>query len=198
MSDINNLSLIHPEHLQESELLPKKTEMINELLSFDAHFDEIINLNDNETYVSCPELELCYTGSDDLIDNIEEKPILHNNYIEGPILKKIQEIFEKKPYLLNRINRGDGKMDYIIDRHSREMLENAWQAINLTETWDFVAENIDSFMLSRDNRIWIITKKMKDLGYDGHSGFSFGWTMRHMQFLAQNGVEIFKESWIVI
>ena len=49
-------------------------------------------------------------------------------------------------------------------------------------------------MLSRDERILIITKKMEELGYKGHSGFSFGWTMRNMQYLAQNGVEKFKEE----
>jgi hypothetical protein len=93
-----------------------------------------------------------------------------------------------------RINKGDGNMDYIKQEHTREMLENAWKAINLTETWDFVSQSLESFMMSSDDRIWIITKKMEDLGYSGHSGFSFGWTMRNMQYLAQNGVEKFKEG----
>jgi hypothetical protein len=93
-----------------------------------------------------------------------------------------------------RINKGDGNMDYIKDRNSREMLENAWKAINLTETWDFVYQPTESFMMSRDDRIWIITRKMEELGYNGHSGFSFGWTMRNMQYLAKNGVEKFREG----
>lgn len=94
-----------------------------------------------------------------------------------------------------QINLGNGKMDFINCEISREMLENAWLAINLTENWDFVAQDNESFMFSKDNRKWIITEKMEKLGYEGHSGFSFGWTIRHMQFLAKNGIEKFKENW---
>jgi hypothetical protein len=90
---------------------------------------------------------------------------------------------------------GDGKMPYVKNEHSRKMLENAWQAINLTENWGFLEQPIESFQLSHDDRISIITKKMEQLGYYGHSGCSFGWTMRQMQFLAKNGVEKFKARW---
>ena len=93
-----------------------------------------------------------------------------------------------------RINRGDGNMDYIKKKNLREMLENAWKAINITETWDFVAQPIESFMISKDDRIWKITAEMEKQGYFGHSGGSFGWTMRNMQYLAENGVEKFREG----
>jgi len=33
--------------------------------------------------------------------------------------------------------------------------------------------------------------KMEELGYSGHSGSSFGWTMRMMEFLAKHGREAF-------
>jgi len=94
-----------------------------------------------------------------------------------------------------KIDKGNGVMDYIKNKILREMLENAWQAINLTETWDFVEQPTYSFTLSNDKRIWIITEKMEELGYYGHSGNSFGCTMRHMHFLATNGVEKFKTLW---
>jgi hypothetical protein len=33
---------------------------------------------------------------------------------------------------------------------------------------------------------------MVELGYNGHSGSSFGYTMRAMQYIAQNGEEKYK------
>lgn len=137
-----------------------------------ADFDII----DIEKKINIPAPEMI-----DDIDDLDEIVTVHNNFIYP------------KP---KRINRGDGKMDYIEDSHMRSMLENAWQAINLTETWDFVSQPTESFMFSDDDRIWVITKKMSELGYDGHSGFSFGWTMREMQFLAREGVEKFREGYI--
>ena len=87
---------------------------------------------------------------------------------------------------------GNGQFEYINDVHSREMLVNAWQAINLTELWDFVKQDIDSFMFSHDPRVTRIYNKMEELGYNGHSGASFGCTMRNMQYLAEYGEEKFK------
>jgi hypothetical protein len=89
---------------------------------------------------------------------------------------------------------GNGQFEYVQDFWMREMLVNAWQAITITETWDFVREDTDSFMFSRDPRIEIITNKMEKLGYTGHSGASFGCTMRNMQFIAKYGEEKFKEE----
>ena len=86
-----------------------------------------------------------------------------------------------------------GEFKYIKSSHSRDMLQNAYKAITQTETWDFVKKDIDSFMCSSSPEIWIITKKMGELGYDAHSGFSFGWTMRQMQFIAKNGEQEFKK-----
>jgi nanoRNase/pAp phosphatase (c-di-AMP/oligoRNAs hydrolase) len=89
---------------------------------------------------------------------------------------------------------GNGQFEYVQDVWMREMLVNAWQAITITETWDFVREDTDSFMFSRDPRIEIITNKMVELGYGGHSGASFGCTMRNMQFIAKYGEEKFKQE----
>jgi hypothetical protein len=88
---------------------------------------------------------------------------------------------------------GDGKFEYISDIWEREMLVNAWQAITSTNNWDFVAQSIGSFMWSTDPRINQISIQMERLGYTGHSGCSFGCTMRNMQYLAQHGESKFKE-----
>ena len=88
-----------------------------------------------------------------------------------------------------------GSFDYIEPFSTREILKNAYQSITLTETWDFVRKDTESFMMSNSPEIKIITKKMFELGYYGHSGSSFGWTMRQMQFIAKNGEQEYKKSY---
>jgi hypothetical protein len=86
----------------------------------------------------------------------------------------------------------DAEFNTISDEHSRIMLKNAHQAISLTESWDFMRTfNEQSFMFSNNPAVSTIMKKMSQLGYDGHSGCSFGWTMRQMEFLAKNGKQAF-------
>jgi hypothetical protein len=87
-----------------------------------------------------------------------------------------------------------GKFDYIKDNSTRVMLINAWQAISITETWNFVKEDIDSFMFSDNPIVKIIYNKMEELGYCGHSGSSFGFTMRTMQFIATYGEKKYREQ----
>ena len=86
----------------------------------------------------------------------------------------------------------DAEFNTISDEHSRFMLKNAHQAITLAEAWHFMRTFSDhSFMLSSSPVVSDIMKKMSELGYDGHSGCSFGWTMRQMEFLAKNGKEVY-------
>ena len=82
----------------------------------------------------------------------------------------------------------------IKDESSRFMLENAYNAITLSEGWDFMRtfnDNQNGFMFSDNPMTGKIMSKMEELGYSGHSGFSFGWTMRNMEFLAKHGKEVF-------
>jgi hypothetical protein len=88
-----------------------------------------------------------------------------------------------------------GKFDYV-NEWDKEIFTNAWQAITLTENWEFMKTDIESFMWSDDPRVDIISAKMVELGYNGHSGASFGYTMRRMQYLAKNGEEKFKEEYL--
>lgn len=86
-----------------------------------------------------------------------------------------------------------GEFNYVNSTSTRIMLQNAYQAITSTETWEFVKKDIQSFMLSTSPEILRITEKMEKLGYSGHSGCSFGWTMRQMQYIAKNGEEEYKK-----
>ena len=47
-------------------------------------------------------------------------------------------------------------------------------------------------MFNNDITLNTIHNKMIELGYDGHSGGSFGWTMRQMQYIANHGEEKYK------
>jgi len=89
-----------------------------------------------------------------------------------------------------------GQFEYTKYKSTRDMLLSAWKAISRTETWGFVKQPIDSFMLSDDPRINIIYNKIEELGYTGHSGCSFGYTMRTMQFIVKNGEIKFKEKYL--
>jgi len=87
-----------------------------------------------------------------------------------------------------------GEFEYVKNENIRRMLENAWQAITLTESWDFVKQEIESFSRSTDPIILKIMSKMEELGYNGHSGCSFGVIMREMQIIAQNGEKEYIKS----
>jgi len=100
------------------------------------------------------------------------------------------------PVIRIKPNRGTGNFVYVASQSERKMLSTAFQAITLTETWGFVGQPIDSFMCSGDKRVSAIYDKIEELGYYGHSGSSFGATMRNMQQLAREGEEAFKQSYL--
>jgi hypothetical protein len=89
-----------------------------------------------------------------------------------------------------------GKFIYVKDDNKKEMLQNAWTAITQLDLWDYMKRDTDSYMMSSDKEINIITEKMAELGYDGHSGASFGWTMRQMQYIAEHGEDNYMESYL--
>ena len=91
-----------------------------------------------------------------------------------------------------------GKFDYIKPSSAsyKAMLINAFQAVSQTELWDFMKKDCESFMSSTDPSVLIISKKMVELGYDGHSGCSFGCIMRDMQYIAKYGEQKFMETYL--
>jgi hypothetical protein len=93
-------------------------------------------------------------------------------------------------------NFTPGEFLYIDIDGSREMIKNGFQAVQLTETADFVKSNIESFQWSGDNRIWVITAKMEELGFYGHSGCSFGWTMRQLQQIFRLGEAEYRRQYL--
>lgn len=135
---------------------------------------------------------------DELYRKILEKNLKNITPPEPPTEEILSETshdnkFYTKQYYEFRHKIGDGKFEYITNIFERVMLVNAWQSITLTNNWDFMAQDIYSFMWSKDPRIDDISKKMQELGYYDHSGASFGCTLRNMQYLAQNGEEKLKQ-----
>jgi len=86
---------------------------------------------------------------------------------------------------------GTGEFEYVADAATRKMLHNAFMAISQTNMWDYIAKENYSFMMDTSYEINLINAKMFELEDVGHSGCSYGWTMRMMQKLAIMGEEKF-------
>jgi hypothetical protein len=57
-------------------------------------------------------------------------------------------------------------------------------------------EKIDKKYKEINDEVSRISDKILYLGYDGHSGASFGCVMRSMQFIAIHGYDSFREKYI--
>ena len=71
------------------------------------------------------------------------------------------------------------------DTHSRMMVKDAYDTAVKLEVLDEL-KNLNpqnGFMFTEHH---VIDKISKNLKYDGHSGCSFGWTMRQVECLAKN------------
>jgi hypothetical protein len=86
-----------------------------------------------------------------------------------------------------------GQFLYINDTHDRKMLVNAWNAIDELDLWDYMKKEQDNYMFNTDRELFRIMAKIEELGYNGHSGFTFAWTMRQLQYIAQNGEEKYRD-----
>jgi hypothetical protein len=84
-----------------------------------------------------------------------------------------------------------GDFSFVEDVATREMFDDAYNAIDAVwGGWEFMERDPGEggFMFSGDPYSAAIQKNMK---YDGHSGASYGWTMRVMQKIARVGWERF-------
>ena len=95
-----------------------------------------------------------------------------------------------------KINVGDGQFAYINDKRIRNNLQNGWQAVTITESWQYLNNvKMASFMWSNDPKVSEIGNKMEELGA-GHSGASFGSTMRSLEHIAKHGESSFKRIFL--
>lgn len=85
------------------------------------------------------------------------------------------------------------RFDFITNLYEKLMLETAYDAITSLELWNYMKTPNKSFMLCLDIELDLIMNEVVKLGYDCHSGISFAWTLREMQFIAQYGLSQFIE-----
>ena len=161
------------------------------------------NLINNEGVLPIPYIHILSIHNPSTLNNNVE-PIINNisthiiNNILTPIINNILET-EPEPQSEEQseeqsekqLKKEDdfipGMFYYVKDNSSREMLQNAWASITQLELWEYMKLDTDSYMFSNHPEVGIITKKMEELGYNGHSGSTFGWTMRQMQYIAKYG-----------
>ena len=162
--------------------------------AYDKAFQSKITKEDPKLYINLPPMPPTKEEVEE-VEEVDEKTYKGVFYADAMDMEAaMKEDVKWKKFREENIKKliGNGEMEYIKDTNTREMFTNAWKAITHTNNWDFVAKDIDSFMLSNDPRINEITEKMEEFGYNGHSGCSFGFTIRYMQLLVQKGEEEFK------
>jgi hypothetical protein len=78
---------------------------------------------------------------------------------------------------------------------SRNLCQDADEAITKCKLWDWLKEfqpkDNEGFLFTNHENISKILNEMKYK--NDHSGFSFAWTLRQMQYVAQNSFEGLKE-----
>ena len=89
-----------------------------------------------------------------------------------------------------------GQFEYIKNTSDRIMLYTAYNAITNTESWEFIKDYQELDYTNNFIIIDKITQEIKRLGYNGHSGCSFMFTMRTMQYIAKYGEEKFKNNYV--
>lgn len=76
--------------------------------------------------------------------------------------------------------------------NDKEMVRDAINAVTRAEMWEYMAKPTtpgkDGFMFCTDPELGNINTKMR---YGGHSGSSFGWTMRQVEYIAKNGFDAY-------
>lgn len=94
------------------------------------------------------------------------------------------------------INNND-LFNFIVDQSTKEFLQSAHRAITNCEMWDWIRiNNITSFMYEDGPEMRkFINEMQKDNINDNHSGSSYGFIMREIEYIAKNGYDKYKETY---
>jgi hypothetical protein len=111
--------------------------------------------------------------------------------------EEINNIYPPKP----PANEIQEQFYYILNVNNREMIQNCWQSVLLTEMSDFFRKPIgeDGYMFLHTPEITSIITKMKELSHEiaySHNASSFAWTLRQIQFIVLHGEGEFKKKYI--
>jgi hypothetical protein len=91
----------------------------------------------------------------------------------------------------NETKELNGTFKYIKSDSDQKMFSTAYKAITMTENWDYIKKMESCFGPESD----CIYNKIEELGYDGHSGASFSYTLQSMKYISLNGEENFKNNY---
>jgi hypothetical protein len=101
------------------------------------------------------------------------------------------------------MNLSESSFNFIDCRMTRQCIMNGCWAMNETNLWDwlrgYTVEANKGFMFSKAPELNIISNKMDDQNAPvkvSHSGASFGFTMRELDFIAKNGFEAYKQFYL--
>jgi hypothetical protein len=79
-----------------------------------------------------------------------------------------------------------------MDQWTADMLNDAYQAVTVTQSWDSMKNFAgESFMFGKEP--WISNVMTAMQHRDSHSGASFGWTMRQIEYIAKEGWDAYVE-----
>ena len=90
-----------------------------------------------------------------------------------------------------------GDFSFIKENDTRVIIEDAYNAVSNTEGgWEFIKTFVPKrgFMYADDPKLSEISHKMKM--HDDHSGVSYAWTMRQIEYIAKNGWSNYVQVWI--
>lgn len=107
------------------------------------------------------------------------------------------------PRTLDEVSKVD--LSYMNDNWNEEMIRDGMRAIirvsdklrdREIDVWDYLSKYSPpenrGFMFSDDPIISMISNKMEV----GHSGCSYGWTMRHLELIAKYGLETHRLKYV--
>ena len=102
--------------------------------------------------------------------------------------------------VFDQLDYGNGEFDFVTDRSVREFLKSAHKAISLCELWNWMRiyqpPANKGFMWSKTPELDRLNQQMwKDPVNGYHSGSSYGFIMREMEYIAKNGYENYKNGY---
>jgi hypothetical protein len=87
-----------------------------------------------------------------------------------------------------------GNFEFIVDTHSKDLLQRTYEAINSTTGGPELMSSLDpnhTFMFTcKSGPVWDQIHNAMDI--DSHSGFSYAWVMQNMKTIFQEGWD----SWV--
>jgi hypothetical protein len=82
--------------------------------------------------------------------------------------------------------------DWSFAKQDNSILSSAYNVIQQNEAWNLLRNfKEESFMFSRDIVINNLMTKINNAYGGGHSGSSMGYTMRQMEYIANNGFDAY-------